>query len=82
MENYTIREVNSEIIVFLDYNHPTKLSALKAAARLMAAEVIREEHRISRQQSLDDRNQYVEQHNDGQPETRIGFVGPKDADGV
>lgn len=58
MENYTIREVNSEIIVFLDYNHPTKLSALKAAARLLQAEVIREQHN-------NDRDNYRESHNDG-----------------
>lgn len=47
MEHYTIREVNSEILVFLDYNHPTRLSALKAAARLLQQEVIREEHNLN-----------------------------------
>ena len=61
MEYYTIREVNSEILVFLDYNHPSKLSALKAAARLMAQEVVREESRIAKRD-------YIDGHNDGFPD--------------
>jgi len=58
MEGYTIREVNSEILVFLGKNYPTKLSALQAGARVLATEVLREKMRI-------DRDNYREQHNDG-----------------
>jgi hypothetical protein len=62
MEYFTIREVNSEILVFLDYNHPSKLSALKAAARLLAQEVVREEYRVKK-------SDYIDGHNDGQRES-------------
>ncbi len=64
MEYYTIREVNSEILVFLDYNHPTKLSALKAAARLMQQEVIREESRISRDTYREGHADGIQEHTD------------------
>lgn len=47
MQHYTIREVNSEILIFLDYNHPTRVAALKAAVRLLQQEVLREEHNLN-----------------------------------
>lgn len=43
MERVHIKEANSEILIFLDYNHSTKLSALKEAVRILQREVIRVE---------------------------------------
>ena len=54
----TVREVNSEILIFLDNNRSTRLDALREAAKILAREVIREE---SRNNKLD----YVDGHNDG-----------------
>lgn len=47
MNNIKVREVNSEvhIIVFLDKNQPTELSAIREAAKILAREVMyRESH--------------------------------------
>lgn len=42
MNSIAIQEVNSEvhIIVFLDKNHPTKLAALREAAKMLQREVL------------------------------------------
>ena len=61
MESVTVREVNSEVNVWLDYNYSTKLAALEAAAKILQREVIREQNRIKR-------DTYIEGHNDGVPE--------------
>lgn len=53
-----VREVNSEILIFLDNNRSTRLDALKEAAKILQREVIREETRNSK---LD----YIDGHNDG-----------------
>ncbi len=58
MESVYIKEVNKEIWIDLGRNHPTKLSALEEAARILQREVIREKSRI-------DRDTYIEGHNDG-----------------
>ena len=40
-----IREVNSEVLVFLEQNYPTELSALREAAKILQREVLyREAH--------------------------------------
>jgi hypothetical protein len=41
MEQVKIKEVRSEVLVFLDYNHPTDLDALREAARVIQREVLR-----------------------------------------
>lgn len=53
-----VREVNSEILIFLDNNRSTRLDALKEAAKILQREVLREEAHTSR-------IAYQEQHNDG-----------------
>lgn len=42
MEQLHVKETNSEILIFLDKNYPTKLSALEEGARILQREVIRE----------------------------------------
>ncbi len=42
LEQVHVREVNSEVLVFLDYNHSTRLAALEEAAKIIQREVIRE----------------------------------------
>lgn len=42
MESVHVREVNSEILVFLDRNYSTKLHALEEAVKILQREVIRE----------------------------------------
>ncbi len=52
MESIKIRETNSEILIFLDRNMPTRLSALEEAIRILKVEAIREtidNQRVSRQ---------------------------------
>jgi len=61
MESITVREVNSEVNVWLNYNYSTKLAALQAATRALSVEVLREQSRVSR-------DLYRECHNDGIPE--------------
>ncbi len=61
METVYVKEVNKELWIDLGRNHPTKLSALEEAARVIQREVIREKSRI-------DRDAYIEGHNDGLPE--------------
>ncbi len=61
MESVYVKEVNKELWIDLGRNHPTKLSALQEAARILQREVIREQSRI-------DRDNYRELHNDGLPE--------------
>lgn len=40
-----VREVNSEILIFLDKNFPNEISALREAAKILEREVIyRESH--------------------------------------
>lgn len=58
MESITVREVNSEVNVWLDYNYSTRLAALEAAAKILQREVIREQMRQQR-------SDYIEGHNDG-----------------
>jgi len=53
-----VREVNSEILIFLDNNRSTRLDALREAAKILQREVLREENRTKR---LD----YIDGHNDG-----------------
>lgn len=48
MESVHIKEANSEILIFLDCNFPTKLSALQEAVRVLQREVIRYETNPSR----------------------------------
>lgn len=48
MEQVKITEANSEVLVFLDINFPTKLSALQEAVRVLQREVIRYEANPSR----------------------------------
>ncbi len=63
MESITVREVNSEVNVWLNYNHSTKLAALEAAAKALLREVIREK-RLQHEKHITDRDTYLEQHND------------------
>ena len=42
MEQVYIQEVNKEILIVLDTNYPTKLSALQEASRVLQREIIRE----------------------------------------
>ena len=63
MESVYVKEVNSEVLVCLDYNHSTKLAALQEAAKALQREVLREQRRI-------ERDNYRENHNDGIPEPR------------
>lgn len=42
VEQIHVKEVNSEILIFLDYNHSTRLSALEEGARILQREVLRE----------------------------------------
>lgn len=43
--NIRVREVNSEVLVFIDRNMPDELSALREAAKILAREVLyRESH--------------------------------------
>lgn len=58
MESVYVKEVNKELWIDLGRNHPTKLSALEEAAKILQREVIRERSRTSR-------NDYRELHNDG-----------------
>ncbi len=58
MESITVREVNSEVNVWLDYNYSTRLAALEAAAKVLQREVLREQARSARET-------YQEGHNDG-----------------
>jgi len=43
-----IREVNSEVLVFLDKNCPNELSALREAIKILEREVIRHEFNIDK----------------------------------
>lgn len=43
MEQISVREVNSEILIFLDRNLPDRLSALREAVKILQREVIRYE---------------------------------------
>ncbi len=61
IESITVREVNSEVNVWLDYNYSTRLAALEAAAKVLQREVLREQTNIKR-------DSYRENHNDGLPE--------------
>lgn len=76
MEGATVREVNSEINVWLGRNHPTRLSALEEGAKVLAREVLREKARIAR-------DRYVDDHNDanGPPDSFRG-ADESDGDGV
>lgn len=53
-----VREVNSEILIFLDNNRSTRLDALREATKILQREVIREERQ-------EQKRDYQEQHNDG-----------------
>jgi hypothetical protein len=41
-----VREVNSEILIFLDNNRSTRLDALREASKILQREVLREEAHI------------------------------------
>lgn len=56
-----VREVNSEILIFLDSNRSTRLDAIREARKILHREELREESRNSK---LD----YIDGHNDGFPE--------------
>jgi hypothetical protein len=56
-----VREVNSEILIFLDNNRSTRLDALTEAAKILQREVIREQARNSKLN-------YMDNHNDGFPD--------------
>lgn len=43
MESVHIKESNSEILIFLDYNYSTKLAALQEGMKALQREVIRHE---------------------------------------
>lgn len=43
MEQISVKEVNSEILIFLDRNFPDTLSALREAAKILQREIIRYE---------------------------------------
>ena len=43
MDQVQVREVNAEVIIFLEKNYPTRLSALQEASRILNREVIRYE---------------------------------------
>jgi len=63
-----VREVNSEILIFLDNNRSTRLDALKEAAKILQREVIREEAQNAHEKNNDRRNDrldYQDGHNDG-----------------
>lgn len=38
--NIRVREVNSEVLVFIDKNMPNELEALREAAKILAREVL------------------------------------------
>jgi hypothetical protein len=59
-----VREVNSEIIIFLDNNRSTRLDALREAAKILQRETIREETNMRHNTRVD----YQDGHNDGFPE--------------
>ncbi len=63
METVYVKEVNKELWIDLGRNHPTKLSALEEAARVIQREVIREK-RLQDEKHRIDRDTYLEQHND------------------
>ncbi len=67
MESVYVKEVNKELWIDLGRNHPTKLSALQEAARVIQREVIREE-KLQHEQSRIRRDNYIEGHADGLPE--------------
>lgn len=46
MEQVKVSEVNSEVLIFLDKNHSTRLAALEEASRIIQREVIREHNNI------------------------------------
>jgi hypothetical protein len=56
-----VREVNSEIFIFLDNNRSTRLDALREASKILQRETIREETKLRRNDRLD----YQDDHNDG-----------------
>ena len=65
----TVREVNSEILIFLDNNRSTRLDALIEAAKILQREVIREQHKgAQREQTRDGKLNYIDDHNDGLPD--------------
>jgi hypothetical protein len=43
MEDVKVSEANSEVLVFLNRNFPTRLSALEEAAKCIQREVLREQ---------------------------------------
>lgn len=47
MEEVHIKESNSEILIFLDYNCSTRLNALEEGMKALAREVLREKSRIN-----------------------------------
>ena len=62
-----VREVNSEILIFLDNNRSTRLDALKEAAKILQREVIREEAHVTYEKNTtrrNDRLDYQDGHND------------------
>jgi hypothetical protein len=61
-----VREVNSEILIFLDSNRATRLDAIREARKILHREELREESRTSKLNYIDDHNDnYRELHNDG-----------------
>ena len=74
METVYVKEVNKELWIDLGRNHPTKLSALEEAARVIQREVLRE-RKVQDEQSRIRRDTYFEQHNDNclpEPESTDG----------
>jgi hypothetical protein len=63
METVYVKEVNKELWIDLGRNHPTKLSALEEAARVIQREVIREKRLQDEKRNID-RDTYIENHND------------------
>jgi len=64
----TIREVNSEVLIFLDNNRATRLDAIREARKILAREEIREEARVTNEKNNDRRDarlDYQDGHNDG-----------------
>lgn len=66
-----VREVNSEILIFLDNNRSTRLDAIREAAKILQREAIREENREKLTDRRNARLDFQDGHNDGFEHDRI-----------